>query len=384
MQMRALGTSVNLQVFSGSHRGMGVQQGEANRELLQRGLEELPKLESVKELKPRMLPTALFLSTAKRRAVQLLENDITKYYPEQAERLRGIPEGAGISVKWAYFMQAMEFMVASFGPSDYRLQGCTAMGFSPSRSTTHETIVAKNFDYPNELASYHLTCESKPDKRHKTLGCTMAPLPGMLDGMNEHGLTVTYNLAFTTDTPENHAPLSMALQEMLETCKTTKEAVKFLTEAKRGGHDALLLIADSEGTLKTVEISSNHSETREPVNGQIINANHYQTTEMQKHEIPHNAMVVVRGERFRLHESSEHRLTRAQELLQNTNEVNESLIVRILRDHGEKNRPSDLTICRHHQVSSTLRSVLFYPNRKTIKVLYGNPCESEYTEFRFA
>ena len=105
---------------------------------------------------------------------------------------------------------------------------------------------------------------------------------------------------------------------------------------------------------------------------------------MQKYEIPHNAMVVVRGERFRLHESSEHRLARAQELLQGASEVNEDIMVRILRDHGKENRPSELTICRHHQVSSTLRSVLFYPSRRTIKVLYGNPCQNEYTELRFA
>jgi predicted choloylglycine hydrolase len=375
--------TVKLQVFSGTHYDMGIQQGKANRELLHRILEQAPKLEAVKDMKPKMLPTTLFLSLAKRRAVQLLENDIAEYYPEQAKRLRGISEGAGTGIGWAYFTQAMEFL-PSFGPSDYKLQACTAMGFSPNRSRTHETIVAKNFDYPNEFATFQLTCESKPAKRYKTLGCTMAPLAGMLDGMNEHGLTVTYNLAFTTDTPENHAPLSMALQEMLETCKTTEEAVKFITEAKRGGHDALLLIADSEGTMKTVEISSNHAETREPINGQIINTNHYQTVIMQKYEIPHNAMVVVRGNGFRLHESSEHRLARAQELLQGTSEVNEDIMVRILRDHGKEKRPSDLTICRHHQISSTLRSVLFYPDRKTVKVLYGNPCQSEYAEFRFA
>jgi predicted choloylglycine hydrolase len=376
-------STLKLQVFSGTHYDMGIQQGKANRELLQRGLEQIPKLEAVKDMKPRMLPTTLFLSLAKRRAVQLLENDIMKYYPEQAKRLRGISEGAGISMKWTYFIQAMEFMVPFFGPSDYSLQACTAMGFSPSRSTTRETVVAKNFDYPNEFATYQLTCESKPDKRYKTLGCTIASLPGMLDGMNEHGLTVTYNLAFTTDTPENHAPLSIALQEMLETCKTTEQAVKFITEAKRGGHDALLLLADSTGNMKAVEITSNHAETREPVNGQIINTNHYQTAEMQKQEIPHNAMVVVRGNRFRLHESSEHRLARARELLQETTEVNEDTIVRILRDHGKENRPSELTICRHHQVSSTLRSVLFHPDRRTVKVLYGNPCQNDYAELRF-
>ena len=49
----------------------------------------------------------------------------------------------------------------------------------------------------------------------RAMGCTMAPLPGILDGMNEHGLTVTYNVGTTTDEPDVHAPLSMALQESL-------------------------------------------------------------------------------------------------------------------------------------------------------------------------
>lgn len=206
----------------------------------------------------------------------------------------------------------------------------------------------------------------------------------MIDGMNEHGLTATYNLALTTDVPSNHAPLSIALQEMLETCKTTDEAVEFLTHAKRGEHDALLMLADHEGNIRTVEITSNYAATREMNNGQLINTNHYHTTEMQIHEIPHNATVFERGATVRLHESSEFRYARAQELLQNKIDMDESTITTILHDHGKEGKPSDLTICRHSERSSTLRSVIFYPNRRIIKVLYGNPCQSEHAEFRFS
>jgi predicted choloylglycine hydrolase len=83
----------------------------------------------------------------------------------------------------------------------------------------------------------------------------------MLDGMNEHGLTVTYNLAYTLDEPKCYVPLSLALQEMLETCKTADEAARFITQAKRGGHDAVLTLADAEGNIRTVEITSNHFAT---------------------------------------------------------------------------------------------------------------------------
>jgi hypothetical protein len=64
--------------------------------------------------------------------------------------------------------------------------------------------------------------------------------------------------------------------------------------------------------------------------------------------------------------------------------VDETKITAILRDHGKGNKPSMLTICRHADFVSTLRSVIFYPNRKTIKVLYGKPCENQYDELKFS
>jgi len=189
--------------------------------------------------------------------------------------LKGIAEGAGIDMSWTFFAQSMELLV-TFGSSTVRVPACTSLGFNPQRTTTKEMIIAKNFDYPNKFAPYHLTCCIKPREGYQTLGCTMVPLPGMIDGMNEYGLTVTYNLAFTIEEPKYFTPLSIALQEMLETCKNTDEAVKFITNARRAGN-ALLMLADSEGDLKTVEISHNHAATREPIEGQIINTNHYHT-----------------------------------------------------------------------------------------------------------
>lgn len=215
----------------------------------------------------------------------------------------------------------------------------------------------------------------------------MAPLPGMIDGMNEYGLTVTQNLAYATDEPKYFAPNSLALQEMLETCKNTDEAVKFITQAKRAGNN-LLMIADAEDNIKTVEISHNHAATRGTIENLIINTNHYHTEEMQRYEVPHNAVFFGKVSReflgTRVHESSEQRLKRAQELLKDRAKVDENMVATILGDHGKDNKPSNLTICQHGEYISTLRSVVFYPNRRTIKVLYGNPCQNEFSEFSFS
>jgi predicted choloylglycine hydrolase len=378
-------SAVTSQVFSGSHYETGVQQGRFVSGLVRKALEQIPHFETIKLIKPRLLPTSLFLTLAKRRAAKLLTNDIFENYPKQAERLKGIAEGAGIDMPTALLLQSMEMLT---GKPSFRIEACTSLGFSPQRTSTKETIVAKNFDYPNDFAPYHLTCETKPKEGYRTLGCKMGPQPGILDGMNEHGLAVTYNLAYTIETPTSFVPLSIVLQEMLETCKITDEAVKFVAQAKRGGHEALLILVDAEGNLKAVEITSNHAATRDMTNEQIINTNHYLTSEMQQYEIPHNTVYSGKVAKemlgIRVHESSEQRLKRAQELLKGKTKIDENKITAILRDHGKDDKPSMFTICRHAQYASTLRSVIFYPNRKTIKVLYGNPCQNEYTEFGFS
>lgn len=379
-------SKINLLTFSGSHHEIGVQQGRAVHKLMQKALKQIPNLEVVRLMKPKLLPTSLFLRLAKRRATKQLKNDIIQHYPRQADRLKGIAEGAGIDVSWEYFVHLLELLI-TVGPSSYRIPACTSLGFTPQRTKTRETIIAKNFDYPNDFLEYHLTCNTKPKEGYQTLGCTMAPLAGMLDGMNEHGLTITQNSAYATDEPTYFAPNSLALQEMLETCKNTDEAINFITHAKRAGNH-LLMIADAQGNMKTVEISHNHAAVRNPIDDQLINTNHYHTPEMQKYEIPHNAVFFGKVPKEFLgvgvHESSEQRLRRAQELLDGKAEVDESEIATILSDHDKDNKPSNLTICQHGEYISTLRSMILYPNRRTIKVLYGNTCQNRYTEFAFS
>lgn len=378
---------IKIEDFSGSHYEIGVLQGEAIRGLTSQMMQMLPSLDDFKRAKPRLIPTSLFIAMAKRRAEDLLRDDILRFYPRQEERMRGISEGCGVDLPMLMLLQSMEMLIGRITEAQYRLEACTSLGFEAERTTSGEPIVAKNFDYLNELAPFHLACRTRPSGRFGTMGCTMAPLPGVLDGMNEHGLTVTYNLAFTTDEPDVHAPLSMALQEMLETCKDTQEAVDFITKAKQGGHDALLMIADAEGEFRAVELSPNHSSTREPSGGLIINTNHYHTEEMRRREIPHNAFwtgdvpEALMG--TRIHESSERRLMRAEELLEGVGKIDEEGIKGVLRDHGSDGEPSDLTICKHGEISSSLRSMIFYPRLKKMKLLYGYPCQNEYEEFTF-
>ncbi len=361
--------SIKSQVFSGTDYEIGFQQGQSNRGAIQKALEVIFTLDLVKQSKPKLMPKSLFVTLAKRRADKMLRKDLISFYPKQAERIRGIADGAAADVASLLFIQMLEMILCS----------CTSIGLLPKATSTFETILAKNFDYMNFTEPYSLVCETQPKEGFKTLCCRMVPLSGALDAINEHGLAMTYNLARSVDEPECNVPTSVILQEMLETCKNTEEAIDFLTKAKTGGHDGIVTLADAKGNLETVELSCRHLKVREPKGDVVVSTNHYQTAEMKSVEIPSEKAQKVQGYR-----TSPIRLERAKELLRNNRNVGEELIKMVLRDHGSENNPSDSTVCMHSKKSGTTRSMIIYPNRRLIKVLFGHPCENEYQEIRFS
>ncbi len=361
--------SVKSFVFSGSDYEIGFQQGQSNRERIQKALEAVFNSELIKQSKPKFLPKSLFVILAKRRADKLLRKDLFSLYPKQAERIRGIAGGAEVDVSSLLFIQMLELVIG----------GCTSLGFLPKATSTGEIILAKNFDYVNFAEPYSLICETKPNKRYKTLCCRLVPLSGALDAMNEHGLAMTYNLALSADKPEINVPTSVILQEMLETCKNTQEGVDFLTKAKTGGHDALITLADASDSIETVEFSRQHMRVRELQSDVIINTNHYQTEEMKSIEL-----LSTESKHAEEYNSSISRFKRAEGLLRNRRSVDEEMIKKVLRDHGQEGIPSRNTICRHSKEGGTVRSMIMYPKKRFTKVLIGHPCKNDYQEIKFS
>ena len=41
-----------------------------------------------------------------------------------------------------------------------------------------------------------------------------------------------------------------------------------------------------------------------------------------------------------------------------------------------EDEPSYTTICVHGEISSSLRSMIFYPRQKRMKLLHGHPCQT--------
>ncbi|MCX8189474.1 MAG: C45 family peptidase [Nitrososphaeria archaeon] len=366
-----------IKVF-GDHYEMGLEYGRILKQRIKKMMENLADMGMIKAMRPKIVPKKWFLNTLKKDTEKLMKNDILKYYPRQWESLKGIADGAGIE-------NSMIILMISLEASGFSLGGCTSLGLPSQMTVEGEPVLARNFDFPIEFTEYQVVIESRPKDGYGSLGCSIIPSHGILDGLNEYGLAVACNFAYSLDKPTCIVPLSITLQEMLENCRSVDEAIDFLKACKRGGYGAIITIMDTNANIKVIELSSHNYSVRE--DGTTIVTNHYITEKMQKIEIPKQAIYSKKAPKElwgkRVHESSEKRYIRVEQLLKTYNKVQENDIIRILKDHGEEDQPSDSTICRHTPYHNTIRSTIIYPKKRILKATFGNPCKTEYQQFSF-
>jgi hypothetical protein len=372
---------VRLFDLSGDHYEMGYQQGLQAREAIHHLFANLHRLETMRLEKPSLLPFRLFLPLAVRRAVREMLSDVSEHCGRQKTRMEGIAKGADIDESLLFLALAGEVIMAQI---NYRLGACTAAAVSGERSALGEPMVIKNFDYPEFFMPCYVTRCCQSTETASTLDVTVAPLAGCHDGINEHGLCVSYNYGYGTDMPNVNVPITLLVQEALENCSNTREAIDFLCAGKRSG-GAILLVADASGDVVTVELSSNFCGVREPQDGILINTNHYKCREMTSYDIPRNAYYTNKNVRamrgIRVHESSELRYGRAEQLLSDMETITMKDLLGVFCDHGESGRGDDNTICRHGPYFSTTCSIIMLPCSKRLLVTYGHPCDSVFTDF---
>lgn len=372
---------VRLFDLRGEHYEMGYQQGLQAREAIHHLAANLHHVEAFQLQKPALVPTKVFVTMAMRRAVGEMWSNVSEYCPRQKARMEGIAKGADIDESMLFLTLAGEMMMAQI---NYRLGACTAAGIDVERSALGEPMVIKNFDYPLFFQPYYLTRLCQPAETASTLDVTVAPLAGCHDGINEHGLCISYNYGYGTDMPNVNVPITLLVQEALENCANTEEAIDFLSAGKRSG-GAILLVADALGHMATVELSSNFSGVRGPQDGILINTNHYRCREMVSYDIPRNAYYTSRNVRalrgVRVHESSELRYARAEQLFSAMEVIGMRDLLGVFCDHGESGRGDDNTICRHGPYFSTTCSMIMLPRSKRLLVTYGNPCDAVFTDF---
>jgi hypothetical protein len=199
---------------------------------------------------------------------------------------------------------------------------------------------------------------------------------GCIDGMNEKGLCIAYDYAYTTDYGKPSGTIGMLISSALERCSTVQEAVQFMSHSPRWG-GALLMLADARGDVASLELSGNHHQVRRPVDNLVFHTNRYMTGEMRKVEV-HDAAVFtkpadVRGLRDK-------RYARLEHLLGTHEQLDADTLISCLADHGAENRPSDTSVCVHGPLRTTVATMQYFPLQRRMRVSMGHTCQARFRD----
>lgn len=312
-----------------------------------------------------------------------LQSDIVDHCPRQMDRMLGIAAGAAVTVDVVLMALFTEVVHAQVG---YYIHGCTSFAVRGDASGSGEPVIASNLDFPRDWGYEFFARLSEPSEGFNSIEITSGPLSGSRGGVNEKGLAISYNFGHALDKADKLVPVSILVQEALEGCENTEQALEYFENSPRAG-GALLMMADESGDIASLELTPHVHGVRRPDKDSIAHTNHYHVPRMAAIDVPHEAAYsdempeLLRGESVR--ESSESRYERLVGLLENAKTLDEKGLVKIMSDHGGLGTPSDETICRHGPYYVTANSILLYPARKIMKAAAGRVCESEFKTIGF-
>lgn len=373
-------------VCRGSPYEMGRAQGNALRAKIHAAHAALRELEAFRQQQPWWLPYPLYHRLARGRAGRLLAEPLTRCYPEFSQRLMGLAEGAGVQPSVPYLFNALEPLLSYIGGSTACPGACSAVAVRGGRSAHGEPIMGRNFDYLPLVQPYYAMRECRPTDGYRSVEFTVAPLVGAVDGMNEHGLCITYDYAFTTDAdPASPIPISVLIGETLQRCRTVAEAAAWIARRPRWG-GGLLMLVDADGDLASLELSATRSFLRRPAPGEdfLLHTNGFSSPQMREVQIPDDAVYSptaprpLRGQR--VHESSESRNRRYQELLTGAPIFDETLLSALMADHGAGGAASANTPCVHSSYWHTTACLQFFPKARRMRVAFDSACQARYHE----
>jgi hypothetical protein len=366
---------------------MGLAQGDAQRPKILAARSALVELESFRLEKPWWLPFHAFQRIAEWKAERILALPLAKQYPRSSSRLLAIADGAGVRPGTIYLLNAIEALLSAVrGHVIVPPPGaCSAVAVRGGRSATGEPIIAKNFDYLPLVQPFYMLRQSRPDSGFRSMEFTVAPLAGTVDGINETGLCICNNYAFTVDTGVPTATISMVIAEALERCSTVAEAADWIAAQPRWGA-GLLMLADASGDIASLEISSTRCQVRRPADGEdlLFHTNAFSCPETREVQVPWEAVFTahapasLRG--TRLHESAEVRDCRLAELLCPTEPLGPDELAAVMADHGPDGVPGDNTLCVHSDYWNTTASMQFFPRRRSMRIDFAAACQARFHE----
>lgn len=284
------------------------------------------------------------------------EEQVRIYAPDLLDEFRGIADSLDIDY----------YVPVTLETSPYRFEttSCLVMAISGEHTRSGMPVLARNHEWMEEDSKNLRLCYTEPDKKLKSLGFTFHwPLVSRYGGINEAGLALSSNSA----TFENTGPgimLNVATRWILDTCKTTKEAVTYLETMPKVWGETYIVI-DKGNNIAKVEAHREKTKVTYSDTGFALNSLLYDSPEMNQYMSQERIDDCIEFATARKAFLSEW-------FAQNKGNISDQLIIDALRSHEHKmcyHGLEGLEICWSYILTIGATNAL---------VCAGRPCKNEF------
>ncbi len=349
--------------FSGTHREVGRQHGEALRE----GVRESLDLRMARCV-------ALSRSAGEEMdpdAVRALAREclpyLAEFSPGMLEEVKGIAEGAGVSPEEVLLTSGytdFKDTVGSAGVSS--AAECTSCWAGPGATTDGTTFVAQTWDMFAEAEAGVLWLRLAVEGEPVVFTLAYAGCVGMT-GMNSRGVALAVNNLNPADARPG-VPWTFINRAILASDNAENAFAAMQRARLCSGHN--YVIGDASGAGFSVETTGRKLARIDPDGATLAHSNHYLDPELAELEKP----LDPKG-------SSPDRVRRMDAILrEGRGKINRAFIENALSDHQGEPR----SICAHdYEVSSGAKvrscaGMIMDAGKREAACVKGNPCKGEF------
>lgn len=309
---------------------------------------------------------------------------IARDTPEYAEEMKGIAEGAGLSLTEIALLNARyELAYCVFGAEAQSLnagaiaeqEGCTAFGLLSEMTASGHTIIGQNWDWLEKLHGrvfiMRVQRSSEPQSgKPDFVGFTEAGIVGCKIGVNAAGIGLCVNGLVTARDGANgfRRPFHARCREILDAWTFDKALLPVVQTDRCCSTN--FLIGHAEGEIIDIEATPDYCSYLYPEDGVVTHANH----------LVSEKRIASEFERIAPH--SLYRAKRLERMLRRSGGgIGIESIHGMLSDHFS----TPASICRHADTTLpepkrviTVAAAAIDLNARTLYITDGPPCQSQF------
>lgn len=278
------------------------------------------------------------------------------------DEIKGFSDTLGVSVSQTIYY-AMSYLE----------RGCSLMAALPSKTINGHTIMARNYDFNDEMEEMCFAYTAINGK-YRHISSTLN-LFGRCDGMNEHGLAVCKaSNGLPIGNFEGGAKASVTgfsfwvvIRSLLENCKNVEEAVEWTMKAPIG-YNMNLMLSDKNNNIALLQCVDGHKAYKildeQSTENYLSTTNHVLFDELK----PFERMLI---------DNSVIRNNEIVKMFENTPKVG----VKDFKNILSTSYPTGLCCHYYQEFFGTLRSMIFDLTEQKIEMTFGSPQVNSWQSF---